>query len=209
MSREIHIHVEEPSMEAFLRDFLPRVLPNTALWRPINHGSKPQLLKELPKRLRGYASTPLAFRPLALVLIDRDEDDCKALKAQLEAAAQDAGLIHKSQADGVEFDVVNRIVVEELEAWYFGDAIATAAAWPGVKPTFASSARYRNPDAIKGGTHEAFLRVLHGAGHWKDQTRLPKVESARRMAAHIDPARNSSRSFQHFLSGLNALVELA
>jgi hypothetical protein len=71
LTREIHIHVEEPSMEAFLRDFLPRVLAQGVSWRPINHASKSQLLAELPRRLNGYARMPVEYRPRALVLVDR------------------------------------------------------------------------------------------------------------------------------------------
>lgn len=195
-------------MEAFLRDFIPRFLPELS-WRPINHGSKTQLLAELPRRLNGYARMPANHRPRTLVLVDRDDDDCIALKARLGDAATAAGLNHKAQPGVATFEVVNRIVVEELEAWYFGDLDAVAEVWPGVKTTLGRSAPYRDPDAIKGGTHEAFLRVLKQAGYWKDQAKLPKVEAARKMAAAIDPERNRSASFQHFMSGLNALVELA
>lgn len=196
-------------MEAFIRDFLPRILAQDVSWRPINHGSKTQLLAELPRRLTGYARMPIEYRPRALVLVDRDDDDCLELKTRLEAAVSAAGLSHKAQAGVVDFDVVNRIVIEELEAWYFGDMEAVAAEWPGVRVSLGNSARYRDPDAIGGGTHEAFLRVLKQAGYWKDQAKLPKVETARKMAALINPERNRSASFQHFMSGLNALVELA
>jgi hypothetical protein len=65
-------------------------------------------------------------------------------------------------------------------------------------------ARYRDPDAIAGGTWEAFERVLRQSGYFRGGLR--KVEAARTIAPHIDPARNTSRSFQVLR---DALVELA
>ncbi len=207
MARSLHIHVEEPSMEAFLEDFIPRRLAVDFDWKIINHNSKWQLLERLPARLRGYASISKEYRPKSLVLIDRDEDDCVALKARLEQACAAAGLVSKSAGGGAAPDVVNRIVIEELEAWYFGDATAVAAGWPGVSPNLARRARFRDPDAIKGGTHEAFLQVLQKAGYLRDAARLPKIDAARRMAGLVDPARNTSKSFGHFMTGLEVLIQ--
>lgn len=196
-------------MEAFLRDFVPRVLPSGIPWRPIDHGSKWQLLRALPDRLRGYAAIPVGYRPKILVLVDRDDDDCIALKRQLDDATHGAGLVSRTGNHNGEFDVVNRIVVEELEAWFFGDGTALAQGWPGVPTSLPNCQRYRDPDAILGGTHEALLAVLQKAGHWRGMAKLPKSEVARRMATLIDPARNRSRSFHHFMTGLQALVALA
>lgn len=207
MPRPIHIHVEEPSMEAFLGDFLPRILSEASDWKIIDHSSKWQLLNNLPVRLLGYAKMPILHRPKVLVLVDRDDDECSMLKARLESACNNASLFSKT-SPGVAgtFDVVNRIVVEELEAWYFGDVHALCEAWPGVPATLGAQARFRDPDAITGGTHEALLGVLQKAGHFRGMERLPKIDAARRMGALIDPAHNRSVSFQHFLTGLNALV---
>ena len=197
-------------MEAFLLDLLPRLLPVDLPRRVIDHGSKWQLLKRLPERLAGYGRIPAANRPLVLVLVDRDDDDCLALKQKLELAGQNAGLASKARvAPGATLDLVNRIVVEELEAWYFGDLDAVAAGWPGIAPSLSSRSRFRDPDAITGGTHEAFLAVLQQAGHLKGVTRLPKIDTARRMASLVDPNRNRSCSFNQFLSGLHALVKAA
>ncbi|MCY4353998.1 MAG: DUF4276 family protein [Truepera sp.] len=68
----------------------------------------------------GYARwLPDEYR--IIVMVDRDNDDCKKLKAELEAAAMAARLRTRSQASGGPWQVANRIVIEELEAWYFGD----------------------------------------------------------------------------------------
>ena len=101
------------------------------------------------------------------------------------------------------FVVLNRIAVEELEAWFFGDIAALANAFPGVSPTLGAQARYRDPDAIAGGTWEALQRVLQKAGYFGGG--LPKIEVARTLAKHMDPARNTSSSFRQFVQGLAAL----
>ena len=56
---------------------------------------------------------------------------------------------------------------------------------------------------IIGGTWETLERVLQRAGHYSGG--LSKIELARTMAAHMDPARNTSASFNCFAEGLAAL----
>ena len=73
--------VEEPSMEAFLRAVLPKLLGTTQYTiHPFQN--KDQLLKQLPSRLQGYAQwIPDDYR--IVVLVDRDNDDCEQLKTRL------------------------------------------------------------------------------------------------------------------------------
>ena len=77
-------------------------------------------MRHLPSRLQGYAQWIPADHKI-VVLIDRDNEDCKRLKARLEQMALNAGLTTRSQPADDRFAVINRIVIEELEAWYFGD----------------------------------------------------------------------------------------
>jgi len=191
-------------MAAFLDAFLPRQLDPAIDWRSIDYGSKQQLLDRLADRMAGYARIPSEHRPRSLVLVDRDDDDCRALKARLEAACAAAGLPTRA-ATPAAFEVVNRIVCEELEAWFFGDAAALDAGWHGAGRVVRQAA-YRDPDAVRGGTHEALLRELQRAGHLKGLARLPKIDTARTMGMLLDPARNTSRSFRHFWDGLTMLA---
>jgi hypothetical protein len=116
MERQIHFHVEEPSMEAFLDGIVPRMM-NGVEFKIINHESKPQLLKNIPLRFRGYLMMPPEVRPKSVVLIDRDSDNCLELKGKLEKICQDLGIFTKTHPtpEGL-FDVANKIVIEELEA---------------------------------------------------------------------------------------------
>ena len=51
-------------------------------------------------------------------------------------------------------------LIEELEAWFFGDIAAIHAVYPRVSIHLGSRANFRDPDAIPGGTWEALERVF-------------------------------------------------
>jgi hypothetical protein len=198
----IEVLVEEPSMEIALRTLLPTIVGSTS-FEVYPHQGKTELLLRLPQRLRGYATwVPDSWR--IVVIVDRDDDDCAELKAQLEKMAADARLTTRSRARGKPYTVVNRITIEELEAWYFGDWEAVRASYPRVPATISSKSAYREPDAIAGGTWEAFERVLQGAGYFAQG--LAKIEAARTIAANMCPKRNTSKSFQVLR---RALAEMA
>lgn len=203
----LFIHVDEPSMAAALEQILPKLTNDTSVkTRIIDHGSKTKLLSDISSRMQRYAQRSLEDIRV-IVLVDRDSDDCRVLKRRLEDAALAANLKTKSSTFGtIKFNVVNRIVVEELEAWFFGDVNAIRTAYPRVPVNLGSSAKFREPDAIAGGTWEALLRVLQKAGYYQGQRSLPKIEVARRVAAGMQPERNRSRSFLAFTSGLTALL---
>jgi hypothetical protein len=191
----LELLVEEPSMEAFLRSLLPRLLPHDRSFEVHSFQGKGDLLAKLPARLRGYAKW-LPDNWCIVVVVDRDDDDCHNLKAQLEAVAASAGFLTRSQANGRPWQLVNRIAVEELEAWYFGDWTAVCSAYPRVSVGVPGKTSFRNSDLIRGGTWEAFERVLQRYGYFK--TGLPKIEAARKIGAEIMPERSRSRSFTTF-----------
>ena len=198
----IEFFLEEPSAEAFLQGMVHRLLPAGVTSSFIVFQGKHDLLTNLKPRLKGYRRW-IAEDYRIVVLVDEDREDCRQLKAKLEGAAAAAGLPTKTSPKKAAFVVLNRIAIEELEAWFFGDIAALATAFHGVSPTLGAKARYRDPDAIAGGTWEALQRVLQKAGHFAGG--LPKIEVARTMARHMDPARNTSTSFRQFVQGLAAL----
>jgi hypothetical protein len=120
--------VEEESVEAALNSILPKLLPESE-FQIIRFQGKQDMLRNLMARLRGFKSW-LPEDWMLLVLIDRDRDDCQDLKRQLETIATDAGFVTKSAAPcNSRFQVVNRIVIEELESWFFGDWEAVRRAY--------------------------------------------------------------------------------
>lgn len=198
----VEVLVEEPSMEAALRVLLPRVLGDLT-FEVYPYQCKDELLKRLPDRLRGYSAwLPDDYR--IAVVVDRDNNDCHELKRQLEQMASAADLRTRTSACGGPYQMVNRLAVEELEAWYFGDWDAVREAYPKVPESIPNQAKYRDPDAIAGGTWEAFQRVLQRAGYY--QTGLRKIEAARAVAEHWKPQVNRSHSFRLFRDVLQEMT---
>lgn len=201
---QIEILVEEQSAEEALRHLLPKLLKNRVRARVINLGSKYKLLKVLPERLAAYRQRIANGESLrVVVLVDRDDDDCEQLKAELEGMAAAAGLSTKTSpaADG-RFTVLNRIVVEELESWFIGDPSALRRAFTSLPRIEQRSGIFRNPD--NGGSWEALHRFLKSHGIYKSS--FPKIDAACRIAPHMDIQQNHSRSFQVFVHGIEALL---
>jgi hypothetical protein len=200
----IEFQVEEPSMEAALQQLIPRLIGNQLPGRIIMYRGKRDLLKQLPARLRGYRDRLAREDLKIIVLVDADAEDCRKLKARLERMAREAGLRTKSAGDGT-FEVVNRVVCCELEAWFFGDPTALRAAFPRLPPNFAAGRRYREPDRIPE-AWETLVRLLKRSSYARA---LPgKIELARRVAAEMDPARNRSSSFRAFVQAIEAAQSL-
>jgi hypothetical protein len=203
-TQHLEILVEEPSMELFLRELLPRLIGDQVTFNVFPSQGKQDLLRNLPARLEGYARW-LPERWRVIVVLDRDDDDCCDLKQSMEKAAADAGLRTRSAAADAPWQVANRIAVEELEAWYFGDWDAVREAFPGVPRSIPERAAYRDPDGIRGGTWEAFERVLQNAGYF--EAGLRKREVARALGKQLVPARNRSHSFSVFRDTLLEAVQ--
>ncbi|KYF94079.1 hypothetical protein BE17_53440 [Sorangium cellulosum] len=187
-------------MEAALQLLVPKIRPDLDFQVHAFQGIS-DMLDKLPARFRGYAAW-LGEDQRVVVVRDEDRKDCVTLKAQIETMARNAGLAPKAPGKA-SFQVLTRIAVEELEAWLLGDVPALVATYPGVPLTLGHQRRYRDPDAITGGTWEALEAALQKAGHFLGG--LPKIQVAREVAANMDPARNASRSFQVFRDGLRAL----
>lgn len=198
---QIEFYIEEPSAEAALSNLVPRIFTSRVLCRFHPFRGKDDLLRKLPNRLKAHFYTWLQSDLRIVVLVDEDREDCIRLKNQLERAARNAGLPSKTTAlQGQRFAVLNRLAIEELEAWFFGDIEALVSAYPRVPQTLARRAKFRDPDQIVGGTWEALEDVLQQAGYYP--TGMPKVEVARRVSSFMSPARNRSKSFQVFRDGL-------
>ena len=181
-------------MEAFLRALLPRLLPEGRTFELHPFQGKPDLLAKLEPRLRGYAAW-LPERWRIVVVVDRDDDECHELKGRWRRWPRRAGLLSQHTAGTAPWQLVNRVAVEELEAWYFGDWQAVRAAYPRV------SAGVRFKRAIATATpsrwHVGSLqRVLQRHGYFR--TGLRKVDAARTIGGLLDPERCRSHSFATF-----------
>ena len=145
----LDILVEEESAEHLLRVLTPQIVPEVP-FEIRRFSGKPALLRELPQRMRGYTQI-LRFDPTlrVVVLVDRDDEDCLALKAHIERLVLDSGLTTLSSVGDGSASVATRIAVEELEAWLFGDVEALPAglsphsSHPGPTGTLSRSGRDR------------------------------------------------------------------
>lgn len=192
----LEVYLEEPSAEAALQELLPKILGDEHSFTLHPFRGKQELLKKLPSRLLGYSSwLPADWR--VVVLIDEDRQNCHQLKKRIVDAAEAAGIADR---------VLARVVVEELEAWFFGDIAALREAYPKLPATLDRRAGYRDPDAIPGGTWEALDRELKRAGY---SAGLSKIATARAVATHMDPDSNSSKSFNVFVEGVRRMAGIA
>ncbi|MGH3920731.1 MAG: DUF4276 family protein [Pseudonocardiaceae bacterium] len=200
----LEVLVEERSAEQALRTLLPRIVPDIDFEIRVFRG-KSDLLKKLPSRLKGYATRIDQADTYLIVLVDRDDDDCLALKKDMEKMTAAAGLLTAATAPEIRrANVINRIAIEELEAWFFGDIPALCAAYPRIPVSLGKQAKYRNPDAILGGTCEALEYVLRKHNYHRGG--LPKVAAATAIAQHMNVDVNRSRSFSVFRDGVRRLV---
>lgn len=197
--------VEEVSLKEALNNILPKILTPEIDFQIHDFRGKQNLLKKLPDRLKAYKQW-LPNDGKIVVLIDEDRENCHQLKHKLESIAEQAGFMTKtSQKTNQDFQVLNRIIIEELEAWFFGDINAICQAYPKISPNLAKKKSYRNPDSIKGGTWEALERVLNRAGY--HQGGLEKLKAAKEISLYLNPVINKSKSFQVFYQGLLEIIK--
>ncbi len=195
--------LQEPSMEAFLELWLSRFLPEGCSFSTHPFRGKPDLLRKLGDRLQAYSKwLPPECR--VVVIVDRDNEDCAELKERLRAICMSSGLRLKNNNRSGFWQVMIRIAIEELEAWYFGDWEAVRTAYPRVPANIPQRAAYRNPDAIKGGTSERFERLLQGSGYHAGG--LQKLDAARQIGMTIDVGRSKSASFRCLAAALSEAV---
>ncbi|MFJ3903215.1 DUF4276 family protein [Streptomyces sp. NPDC090025] len=200
----LEVLVEEESAAEAIRPLLRRILEGCQVKIGIRQfRGKPDLLKKLPERLQGYAAARRRGEDVrVIVLLDRDNDECVALKARLDEIALKSGMRPRSGVDsGEAFHVLNRIAVRELESWYFGDWAAVRKGFPKVPPDPPRSYR-GDPDRASGKCSDAFENVLFSSG-----IRIAsKPEWGRRIGPHLSLESNRSPSFLAFVSGVRAIV---
>jgi hypothetical protein len=130
-----------------------------------------------------------------VILVDRDDEDCYKLKQKL----CDASHIVTQKKGTI---VLHRIAIEELEAWFLGDIAAIRVSYPRIPVSLAQKAKFRDPDAIKGGTWETLDKLLKDYGYQG----LFKTHFAQQVAPNMDVENNRSKSFQVFRDGLRKIV---
>ena len=160
--------------------------------------TKRLLLNQLPRLLRGYGNS-LRGSSVVIVVVDLDDRDCLAFKRELLAVLN---------ACRPRPRTLFRIAIEESEAWLLGDREAVKAAYPRARDSILDG--YQQ-DRICG-TWEVLADAVHPGGSArleKDGWPAPgkaKCEWAAKIAPHMEPGRNRSRSFQVFRDGVRRLA---
>jgi hypothetical protein len=176
--------LEEPSMKAFLEEFLPRAFPGLP-FLCLKHEGTRDLEASIPRKLRAWHEPGVRF----VVLRDNHGADCRTLKGRLIGICQ----------QGSREDTLVRIVCQELESWHLGapDALAQAFESPTLARRVAKP-KFADPDQLTNAAQELERLVLG----------FRKIECARRMgrAMPTDPAASRSKSFQAFCNGMSRLA---
>lgn len=175
--------LEEPSAKKVLDEILPRFLPTEVTFICIPHEGKTDLEQSIPNKLRGWNVPNSWF----VVVRDKDQGDCIALKQRLKQLCTDNG----------RPETLVRIVVHELESWFLGDLAAVAHAFN--QPTLAkkqNSKKFRNPDALANAQQE-LKKLIKG---------YQKNSGARAIAPHLSLIDNQSESYRQFLSGVTRFL---
>ncbi len=196
---KIDFLVEDRSTEQFLNIFLSRFLSKEIEFNIYTFNGKPDMLKKLPSRLKAYSNW-LPEDMIIFIIIDKDNEDCFQLKEKLEEIVCASGLYSKSKPLNKKWNVVTRIIIEELESWYIGDWEAVCKAYPKLNPDIIKKSKFRDPENIKGGVWEALEKIFQKHGYFK--TGIRKIELAKLVAPNVDPNRNVSRSFILFYKTL-------
>ena len=157
------------------------------------------LLDQLPGMLKVYGRR-LPDHSAVVVVVDLDDRDCMKFKQELLAVLDDCDPSPRT---------LFRIAIEESEAWLLGDRAVVREAYPEAKVPVLDS---YEQDSICG-TWERLADAVHPGGSkrlkkagWPEAGKA-KCEWAGRIASHMDPDRNRSKSFQVFRDGIRSLAE--
>ncbi len=157
------------------------------------------LLDRLPRILRGYGKSLQSYPAAVIVIVDLDDKDCRAFKQAMSDVLD---------ACDPKPTTLFRIAIEEIEAWLLGDRAAVKAAYPRAREQVLDD--YAQ-DSICG-TWEKLADAIYPGGSQKlkrlgyPHVGRVKCEWAGKIAHHLDPERNLSRSFQVFRDGMRALA---
>lgn len=175
--------LEERSAKHVLDTLLPQFIPNDVTYSTIPHQGKSDLEKSIPIKLRGWLTPETYF----VILHDKDNSDCHALKRKLTELCEAAG----------RKDVLVRIVCYELESWYWGDLDAVEKAYPKFRAgNYRNWRKYRVPDDIVKPSKE-LERLIRD---------FQKGAASRLIPNHMNIRSNKSKSFQIFISGVEEMI---
>lgn len=146
------------------------------------------LLDQLPAKLRGYARAYAYADLTVVVLVDADDEDCRALKQRIVAIY--------AAMNPRPARLLVRIAVEETESWFIADPNAIRAAYPKARTTRLNGIP---PDAVCG----AWERLAEALGFDPRQCGPPdKYQWAEAIAPHLNLDGPASPSLRALIDGV-------
>ena len=204
-----HVLVEGTSDEPTVREILARkfgliqgsqfqIHPHGGKGKlPTNPDAKPSptnrtLLAQLPATLRAYAVK--GNKVCVVVLVDQDDDDCAQLLGDLQTML--AALKKRPP------NVIFRIAMEEIEAWFLADRAAILAAYG--KANF-SGVPTKDTDMVDDPSD-----ILAGClGVPLPCTGQMKAEWAENIGPHLNLKKPESPSLEKFIEGIGRYWKMA
>ena len=195
--------VEDESTKAALEVLLHRLSEDADnfTFAIFSFDGKDRMLAELESRLIPYQRGRWA--DALVIVIDQDRDDCMVLKQRILEQARRAGLLAGDRTRPMA-DVIVRVAMSELESWFLGDPAAVRQAFPALS---SADLHVRGEvDALQD-AWERLQQPLLARGYF--QGRMPKIQTARRIAQHmtLTSGVNRSHSFNVLLKTLQDLVD--
>lgn len=183
--KNLVVLLEEASAREMLKGFLTNIIPEQIHIRYIVFQGKQDLEKQIVRKLRGWLEPETCF----LILRDQDSADCIQVKQNLAQLCREGG----------KPNTMVRIACRELESWYFGDleAVEKGLGLDHISQS-KNKAKFRNPDSI---VHPA--SELMRLTNYKYQ----KISGSRAIGPYLDQNRNTSHSFNVFVSGVKRLIK--
>ena len=177
--------LEELSAKEMLKGLLPRFLPENIHPDYIVFQGKRDLESKLYHRLSGWNKPNSTF----IVLLDQDNEDCKAIKNRLTKLCENLKESKK---------IIFRIACHELESWYFGD-LETVGEVLGYSQIakYKNKAKYRIPDKISE-PYEELIKMTKG--------RYQKISGSRGIGVKLSIDNNASHSFQVFIKSIKNMM---
>jgi hypothetical protein len=182
----LHIFTEEPSLKNVFDIILPKILPEHVLFRIYPHQGKQDLEKALTHTIPSISRIPGSR-----ILITRDQDtaDCKKVKSEL--------------IDIVKDNCYCEYSCKELESWFIGDLKAIENAFPRFRASqYENKAKYRNVDDIP----KPSADLLKLIPEYSNRKFLPKLEISEKIAEHMNPEKNKSKSFSQTIIAIKRLT---
>jgi hypothetical protein len=187
---QLFILTEEISIKKLLNQIVPKLISEDVVHSIYQHQGKGDLKKAINGTVPTLSKIP---NSRILILIDQDYSNCIELKKE----------IFELMKKKCNSPFLVRIVCHKLENWFLGDLKAIEKAFPRFHSSLHQDKKtFRSVDQIK----EPHLKMLQIIPELEKKKFLPKIETAEKLAIHLDIGQNKSKSFQHFIRGVSKLI---